>query len=76
VVDRVLQHAGDGAVVFGRLEQHALTGGNGGLQVPDRRRLLRIVVLVVQGQLGDIELFGHEGRRREPGDGASQSAIG
>ena len=65
VVDRVLQHAGNRAVVFGRHEQHALAARISRLQALDRRGLVAVVVLVVERQVVDAQVLEGEVRRRE-----------
>jgi len=66
LVDGVLEHAGDRAVVFGRDEQHAVGGRDVLPQACDGRdRRLRVTVLAVQRQIVDAhEMRLHLGRKQ------------
>jgi len=63
MVDRVLQHAGNRAVVLGRDEQQALRRGDFALEPLDLRRLVAVVVLVVERQVVDAQMLESEIRR-------------
>ncbi len=75
MVDGVLQHARNGAVVFGRHEQQALRGCHLGLEPQHGRGLLPIVVLVIERQVADAD-FG-EGKigRRQAGERMGELAV-
>ena len=62
-------------VVFGRHEQEALRRADPLLHVEHGRRLLRVVVLVVERQLADRHVLEREVRRRELHDRVRQLAI-
>src|SRR5450759_3434414 len=75
VVDCVLEHAGDRAVVFGRNEQKALGALDFVLQPLDGLGLVRVVVLVVKRQVADLHLLERKLRGCQFYNGACQFAV-
>ena len=75
MVDRVLEHAGNRAVVFGRDEEHARSGGDLAFETLHRLRLRRIVVLIIERQIVDLRLREGEFGRRQLCDGAGELAV-
>ena len=65
VVDGILQNAGDGPVVFRRDEQQPPRRRDFLLDALDGLSLICVVVLIVQRQVADLELFERNLRRRQ-----------
>src|SRR5690606_21173518 len=75
MIDRVLQYAGDRAVVLGGDEQQSAGSRDLSLQPNDRFGLAGIVILVVERQVVDLELLEREVRRRERRHGLRQLPV-
>jgi hypothetical protein len=75
VVDSVLEHAGDRAVVLRRDEHEALGARDIALQSLYGLCLVLIVVLVVQRKVADTHLDEGKLLRRQLHDGVSQPAV-
>src|ERR1035437_5835383 len=75
MVDRVLEHPGNGTVVFGSDEQKTPGRSTFALQPLDRLGLVRVVVLVVKRQVADLHLLERKLRRRQFHDGIRQLTV-
>ena len=60
VIDRVLEHTGDRTIVFSGDEQQALRRRDFSFQPLDGLGWVRVVVLVVQRQVADLQLLKRE----------------
>jgi hypothetical protein len=74
-VDRVLQHSRDRAVVLGRDEEDGVGGRDLLLECDRRRRRVGVVVLVVEGQLADLDDLERERRRRHGDQRLGELAV-
>ena len=75
MVDGVLEHAGNGAVVFGRDEHHGIHRAQLALQPLHFRGLAAIFILVVQRQVADPQFLEVEIRRTEPDERIGKLAV-
>src|SRR5689334_3702168 len=75
MVDGILEHAGDRAVVFGGDEEDALGGGDLGLQPGDGGGGVAIVILVVERQIADLEMLEGEIGMRQLGETLGQFTV-
>ena len=75
MVDGIFEHAGNGAIVFGRKEQNSLCVLDFAFQTFDGSGLILIVILVVERQVADLYLLERELWRRQFRDGASELPV-
>ncbi len=75
VIEGVLQHAGDRAVVFRRDEDDAGGGADGRLDAGHRRRLRAVVVLVVERQVADLDALQGDVGRRQLGERSGEGLV-
>ena len=75
LVQRILEHAGHGAVVLRRHEQHRIGAADGIAELLDHGHLVAVGVLVVQGQLPDRHLLELHLRRGQLDQGMRQLAV-
>ena len=75
MVDRILENIGNRAVVLGGDEHQPAGRGDASLQPLDRFGLVRVVVLVVERQIADVQLLERKLWRRQLHDGVGELAV-
>jgi len=75
LVDRVLENAGDRAIVFGRDEQQGLGALDFVLQPENGLGPVLVVVLVLERQIIEPRDLEHEFRRRQLHDGSCRLQV-